>query len=77
LGDRVSKSRVLNNDLPQGSYLAPTLFIIYTHYLPSTISKKLVYADEICIAMQCKDGEALEQTLEEDFDVLKNYFKIW
>lgn len=35
LGDRVSKSRVLNNVLPQESVLAPTLFNIYTHDLPS------------------------------------------
>lgn len=57
---------------------APTLFNIFTHDLPNTISKKFVnYADDICIATQGKNSETIEQTLEKDFNVLENYFKMW
>lgn len=77
LGNRVSKSRVLNNGLPQGSVLASTLFNIYTHDLPSTLYNKFVYADDICIATQSKETVILEQTSEEDLNVLENYFKRW
>lgn len=77
MGDRVSKSRVLNNSLPQRSVLALTLFNIYTHNLPSTISKKFLYFDSICIATKCKDRETIELNLKKDFNVLENYFKMW
>jgi len=74
LGVRVSKSRVFNNGLSQRFVLAPTLFNIYIH---DPISKKFVYVDDICIATQCKDNEIIEHTIEEDLNVLENYFKMW
>lgn len=50
LCNRVNKSCVLNNGLPQGSVLALTLFNIYAHDIPITKSKKFVHADDIFIA---------------------------
>lgn len=76
MGGRVRKSCILNNGLPQGSILAPTFFNIYTHDLSSTITKKFVYADDICIATQCKYSNTIAQTIE-DLNVLENYFKMW
>jgi hypothetical protein len=76
-GDRVSKSRILNNGLPQGSVLAPKLFNIYTHDFPSTVSKQFIYTDDISIATQCKYSNTTEQTLKEDRNVLDNYFNTW
>ena len=50
-GDQLSRLRRLINGLPQGSVLAPILFNIYTYDLPDTVSKKYVYADDICLGV--------------------------
>jgi len=54
IGDRVSRWRIQKNDLPQESALAPTLFNIYINDLSQTISRKFIYADDICCATQAK-----------------------
>lgn len=43
IGESKSKTKVLNNDLSQGSVLAPLLFNLYTKDLPPTSSKKFIY----------------------------------
>ena len=44
-----SRLRRLKNGVPQGSVLAPLLFNIYTYDLPSTISRKFAYADDLAL----------------------------
>jgi len=44
-----SRLRRLKNDVPQGSVLAPLLFNIYTSDLPTTVSRKYAYADDLAI----------------------------
>ena len=44
-----SRLRRLKNSVPQGSVLAPLLFNIYTYDLPSMISNKLAYADDLAL----------------------------
>ena len=41
-----SKWKRLNNGLPQGSVLAPTLFNLYLYDLPETRCKKFLFADD-------------------------------
>ena len=44
-----SRLRRLKNGVPQRSVLAPLLFNIYTYDLPSMISTKFVYADDLAL----------------------------
>ena len=76
-GDKTSRWRILNNGLPQGSVLAPTLFNLYTHDLPKTVSQKFIYADDITLAYQCKSFEETELVLQKDLEIMSKYFKSW
>ena len=44
-----SRLRRLKNGVPQGSVLAPLLYNVYTYDLPSLVSKKYAYADDLAI----------------------------
>jgi len=44
-----NRLRGLKNGLPQESVLAPLLFNIYNSYLPTTVSRKYAYADDLAI----------------------------
>ena len=44
-----SRLRRLKNGVSQGSVLAPLLFNIYTYDLPSMISRKFAYADDLAL----------------------------
>ena len=44
-----SRLRRLKNGVPQESVLAPPLFNIYTYDLPSMISRKFAYVDDLAL----------------------------
>ena len=44
-----NRLRRLKNGIPQGSVLAPLFFNIYIYDLPSTVSSKYAYADDLAI----------------------------
>jgi hypothetical protein len=77
LGGKISGTRVLQNGLPQGSVLSPMLFNIYTADIPTTESRKFIYADDIAIVTQANRFEDLEPVLNADLRILEDYFKNW
>ena len=78
IGDsKRSRLRRLRNSLPQGSVLAPLLFNIYTYDLPSTISQKYAYADDLALMHTWKDWKTLEGTLIQDMTTLSAYLQTW
>ena len=72
--NRLRRSR---NGLPQGSVLAPLLFNIYTYDLPSTISQRYAYADDLALMHTSKDWKTLEGTLSQDMTTLSAYLQTW
>ena len=78
IGDsKQSRLRRLKNAVPQGSVLAPLLFNIYTHDLPSMISRKFAYADDLALLHFSGNWKDLEGTLNQDMSTLSAYLQTW
>ena len=72
-----SRLRRLKNDVPQGSVLASLLFNIYTYGLPSMISGKFAYADDLALLHSSGNWKDLEGTLSQDMSTLSAYLQSW
>ena len=72
-----SRLRRLRNGVPQGSVLAPLLFNIYTYDLPSMISRKFAYADNLALLHSSGNWKDLEGTLSQDMSTLSSYLQTW
>ena len=72
-----SKLRRLKNGVPQGLVLAPLLFNIYTNDLPSMISRKFAYADDLALLHSSGNWKDLEGTLSQDMSTLSDYLQTW
>ena len=78
IGDsKQSRLRRLKNGVPQGSVLAPLLFNIYTYDLPSMISRKFAYADDLALLHSSGNWKDLEWTLSQDISTLSAYLQTW
>ena len=77
MGNDVSAWRNQVNGLPQGSVLAPTLFNLYTTDLPVTISRRFIYADDICFGTQAQTFAELECNLSSDMARMAQYCQYW
>ena len=70
-----SRLRRLKNGVPQGSVLAPLLFNIYISDLPTTISRKFAYADDLAIMHVDGDWQAVEGALSKDMATLGEHLQ--
>ena len=55
----------------------PLLFIIYTHDLPSMISQKYAYADDLALLYASRDWKAVKGILSQDTNTLSAYLLTW
>ena len=67
----------LKNSIPQGSLLASLIFNIYTYDLPSMISRKFAYADDLALLHSFGNWKDLEGTLSQDMSTLSVYLQTW
>ena len=72
-----SRLRRLKNGVPQGSVLGPLLFNIYTYDLPSMISRKFAYADDVALLHSSGNWKDLEGALIQDMSTLSAYLQTW
>ena len=72
-----SRLRHLKNGVPQGSVLAPLLFNIYTYDLPSMISRKFAYADDLALLHSSGNWKDLKGILSQDMSTLSAYLQTW
>lgn len=77
LGDECSRWRRISSGLPQGSVLSPTLFNLYISDIPELKSKKFIFADDLCLAHQCKSFEEGELVLSADLETIGEYYTNW
>ena len=78
IGDsKQSRLRRLKNGVLQGSVLAFLLFNIYTYDLPSMISSKFAYADDLALLHSSGNWRDLEGTLSQNMSTLLAYLQTW
>ena len=72
-----SRLRRPKNGVLQGSVLAPFLFNIYMYDLPSMISRKFAYADDLALLHSFENWKDLEGTLSQNMSTLSAYLQTW
>ena len=73
--NKQSRLHRLKNGVPQESVSAPLLFNIYTYDLPSMVSRKFVYADDLALFHSSGNWKDLEGTLSQDMSTLSAYLQ--
>ena len=72
-----SSLRCLKNGVPQKLVLALLLFNTYTYDLPSMISRKFAYVDNLALLHSSGIWKSLEGTLIQDMSTLSAYLQTW
>ena len=79
-GRELSSSRTMKQGLPQGSVLAPILFILYINNLAELLPDSTIntmYADDVSILGQSTSKEEAERLAQESVDIVVNWSKEW
>ena len=63
--------------ISQGSVLISLLFNIYTYDLPSMISRKFAYADDLALLFSSGNFKDFKGTLSQDISTLSAYLQTW
>ena len=74
-GSNRSRLRRLKNGVQQGSVLAPLLFNIYVYDLPSMVSRRYAYADDLALLYSSDDWKDLEGVLSQDMTTISTYLQ--
>lgn len=77
MSDSISKSKILNNGLAQGSVLGPVLFGLYISDISKTTSARFGYTDDWALATRHEDLKETEAVLTEDLKSIGSYFRKW
>ena len=72
-----SRLRHLKNGVPQGLVLAPLFFNIFVYDLPSTVSRRYAYADDLALLYSFDDWKDLEGVLSQDMTTISTYLQTW
>jgi len=75
--EKRSRLRRLKNSVSQGSVLATLLFNTYISDLPTTVSRKCAYADELAIMHADGDWQAVERVLTKDIATVGECLQTW
>ena len=76
----LSKSKLMKQGLPQGSVLAPILFLFYINNLSSLFSEDLtisMYADDVSILSSSTDLRIAERQTQTAVDTVVSWSKLW
>lgn len=72
LGEKVSDTKIINNDLLQGS--VPFFFNLYVSDLPKIEAEKFYYADDIKLVTRHRSLNIIETIQSNGLAILQTYF---